>query len=121
MPISTFLDGRAPSQLRGLAWLSLSDQGRFLSTAGSDDGGGGIRGSFVAGSYMPCRVDPMGARGAVTAEQIDERSTHLITCPPQTTANTTGRFEIQNGGTYEITAVRTRTGEWVRELEAVEA
>jgi hypothetical protein len=28
MPLSTFLDGTTPSQLRGLQWLSLSDYGK---------------------------------------------------------------------------------------------
>jgi hypothetical protein len=57
----------------------------------------------------------------VTADQIDERSTHLITCPAGTSVSTTARFEIANRGTYEITAIRTRTSEIVRELEAIEA
>jgi hypothetical protein len=119
--ISTFLDGRASTQLRGLAWLALSDSGRIVSMAGTDDGGGGITQTWTAGSYFPCRINPVGSRGGVVAEQLDERTTHVITIPAGTAVVPSARFEIANRGTYEITAVRTRTKETIRELEAVEA
>lgn len=121
MPLTTFLNGNVPTQLRGLNWLALSDQGRVLTSGGTDDAGGGIRGSYTAGSYMPCRVDPLGTRGGITAEQVDERSTHIITTPPGTSVTTRDQFEVTNRGTFEITAVRTMSAEIVRELEAVAA
>ena len=41
--------------------------------------------------------------------------------PAGTVVPTSARFEIANRGTYEITAIRHRTKETIRELEAVEA
>lgn len=122
MSVATFLDGRTPTQLRGLGWLSLSDSGRVLTRAGTDDSGGGYTvGSWTAGSYFACRIDPAGSRNGELANQASERTTHIITLPANTTVATSARFEITNRGTYEVTAVRTRTRENFRELEAVEA
>lgn len=108
-------------QLRGLAWMALAESGSIV-TKGSltDDAGGGVTYTPSAGTAIPCRIDPVGARSGQFAAQIDERSTHVITVAPETTVTTNDTFRI--GATdYEITAVRSRTQEAVRELEAVKA
>lgn len=121
MPLPTFLDGNTPTQLRGLAFLALSDTGYVIGGSVTDDGGGGGTSTWgTLGSSVPCRVDPMGGGEGVVANQLDDRSTHLITVPPNASVDHTDRFQVIDVGTFEITAVQTRTRETVRTLEAVE-
>lgn len=122
MSFSTFLDGRPSTQLRGLAWLSLSDTGHVVRATTTDDGGGGISQVWAqAGSALPCRIDPVGSRqqGRVTGGAIDERSTHVVTVPAGTAVGAGERFAVTGRGTFEVTAVRDRTGEWSHQFEVV--
>ena len=119
MPLATSLDGVAPVQLRGLAFLSLSATGHKVSLAGSTDSGGGVTRTPTSGTTVPCRVDVMNAVVGEVAHQIEERSTHLIQVPAQTSVANEDRFVVDDVGTFEITAVYTTTREWVRKLEAV--
>lgn len=120
MPISTFLDGSTPTQLRGLMWLALSDTGYILGGTVTDDGGGGGTTTYGTAGTVPCRVDAMGGGEAVVADRMNDRSTHLITVPPNTDVDHANRFKVVDLGTFEITAVRSRTRETMRTLEAVE-
>ncbi len=107
-------------QLRGLPFLALSDTGYVMRGTSTDDAGGG--GTFTygtAGTYF-CRIDPMGARSGEIANQVDERSTHMITVQPDADVTVADRFRISSVD-YEVTAVRSRTQEPIRELEAVKA
>jgi len=122
-PMSAPLDPEPverPIQLRGLAWLALSDTGHFLTRTIADDTGGGGIASWSYGDVTPCRIDPLSAREDVTASRISERSTHLVTVPPGTPVETDDRFLIDNRGTYEITGVQDRTGERMRFFEVVQ-
>jgi hypothetical protein len=125
MPLSTFLDGDTPTQLRGLAWLSLSDVGHVVTRTVVSDGGGGGTISWAAGTAVPCRIDPIGDRGSPrsTGGRIDERSTHVVTVSSGTIPGTAlvadSRFAIDGRGTFEVTAVRDRTAEWSRQVEVV--
>lgn len=119
MSLATSLDGAAPVQLRGLAFLSLSATGHRVSLAGSTDSGGGVTRVASSGSTIPCRVDVMNTLVSEVAHQIENRSTHLIQVPAQTTITDADRFVVDDVGTFEITAVHTHTREWVRRLEAV--
>lgn len=122
MPFSTFLDGRPATQLRGLAWLSLSDTGHVVRATATDDQGGGISEVWqTAGSALPCRVDPIAVRGGgrVTGGRIDERSTHVVTIPAGTLVDAGERFAVAGRGTFEVTAVRDRTAEWSHQFEVV--
>ena len=119
MPLSTSLDGVAPVQLRGLAFLSLSATGHKATVAGSTDAGGGITRTTTDGGTIPCRVDALNALVGEVAHQIEDRSTHLIQLPAQTSIASADRFVIDDVGTFEITAVYTTTREWVKKLEAV--
>lgn len=120
MAFSTFLDGQSVTQLQGLAFLGLSDSGNVLNLGGTANQGGGIARSWTTGSTIPCRVDPIGGRESEIAGRVSDRSTHRITVPPETSIGTEDRFAISSRGTFEITAIRKRTNEWVRVLEAVE-
>lgn len=111
------------TQLRGAAWLALDDTGYVIrntaGTAGDDAGGGYTEARGTAGTYA-CRIDPLGSRGGEIANQVNERTTHIITVPPLADVTENDDFKI-GSQEYEITAVRSRTLEPIRELEAVEA
>lgn len=104
-------------QLRGLAWAALSETGLVRRGTVTDDSGGGGSLAFNTVGTYPCRVDPFGSRSGVFGGRVDERTTHIITLPPDTDVTEADRFRV--GSTdFEITAVRERTNEAVRELEA---
>jgi|SRR6185295_2306507 len=121
MPFSTSLDHINPTQLRGLAWLSLSDSGFRVTQVSTDDSGGGVSQVWTAGTVaIPCRVDPLsGRQHGITGGAIDERSTHVVTIAAGGTVAAQDRFAISGRGTFEVTAVRDRTREWSREFEVV--
>jgi hypothetical protein len=125
MPFGTFMDGRNPVQLRGLEWLSLSDEGHHVTQVSTDDQGGGVTQVWTSqAGTIPCRIDPVGSRTSrVTGGAIDERSTHVVTVPAGTalggTVSAGNRFAIDGRGTFEITVTRDRTAEWSREFEVV--
>lgn len=122
MPLSTFLDGQNPSQLRGLAFLALSDTGYVVAgTIVSDSGGGGTS-TWTAGTTgIPCRIDPLTDRSArLTGGAIDERSTHVITVPPGSSVTAASRFAVDGRGTFEVTATHQQTGELVSVFEVIE-
>lgn len=120
-PISTFLDGVVPSQLRGLAWLSMSDYAQIgAGTVVSDSGGGGTT-TWAYGGSVACRVDPLSAGGGrITGGQIDERSTHAITVPPGVSVATDSRISVLGRGTFEVTASHTRTGAATQVFEVIQ-
>jgi hypothetical protein len=123
MPLSTFLNGRAPDSLRGLQWLALSDVGTHLTRTSTSDSGGGVTETWgTAGTAIPCKAEPIishAARGLL-AGRIDERSTHTVTVPAGTPVDTDDRFAITGRGTFEVTALRQQTAEWVREFEVIQ-
>ena len=122
MPRSTFLNGRSPTQLRGLAWLSMSETGAVMARTTTSDAGGGATYTWAAGASVPCRIDPIGDRGdsRVVGGRIDERSTHVITVPANTSVPTSSRFSITGRGTFEVTATRDRTAELTHVFEVVQ-
>jgi hypothetical protein len=120
MSLSTFLDGQNPTQLRGLAWLSLSDTGILQSTAGTSDAGGGITSAWANVGTTECRIDPLTSRSRITGGQIDERSTHVVTVPPDVSPASGDRFAIAGRGTFEVTAISQRTAEWLGTFEVIE-
>lgn len=122
MPLSTFLNGRAPAQLRGLLWLSLSESGSVLTLTSTDDTGGGATQAWTAATPVPCRIDPLTATGRdMIGGRIDERSTHVVTVPPGTPVSVSSRFFVAGRGTFEVTATRDQTGEFARSFEVFEA
>jgi hypothetical protein len=120
MPLSTFLDGTTPSQLRGINWLSLSDYGRVGSGTVISDGGGGGTTTWAEGGTIACRVDPLSGNSRVTGGQIDERSTHQVTVPPGVVVSPSNRFTLIGGGTFEVTATHTRTAAELQVFEVIQ-
>lgn len=120
MPLSTFLNGQNPDQLRGLLWLALSDAGYLVAGSITDDSGGGGTMTWTAGTTgIPCRVDPLSDRSRITGGAIDERSTHIITVPPGTTVTAASRFAVAGRGTFEVTATHMQTGELASAFEVI--
>lgn len=120
MPVSTFMNGGTVSQLRGLAWMALSDMGQVGAGTLVDDGGGGVTTGWAYGGSIPCRIDPLTNNEIVSAGRISDRSTHLVTVPPGTAVTASSRFAIANRGTYEVTGVQDQTGETLRFFEVVQ-
>lgn len=121
MGIATFLDSdTAPVRLRGLLWLTLTDIGHAETRTSTSDSGGGSTETWAEGADIPCRIDPLTGTEQLSADRISDRSTHLITTPAGTSVSTAARFVIDGRGTYEITAVRERTGHSAQLFEAVE-
>jgi head-tail adaptor len=122
MPLSTFLNGRAPSTLRGLQFLSLSDRGNVQTATITSDTGGGATQSWVTGGTIMCRLDPVSDRGGsrLIGGRVDERSTHIVTVPAGTGVSTSNRFLIAGRGTFEVTAERDRTAEATHEFEVIQ-
>lgn len=122
MGVSTFLGSdRPPAQLRGVLWLSLTEVGRVQSRSRTSDSGGGVTETWEDGPDVPCRIDPVRAGNEMlSAARISDRSTHLITAPPGTGGSTADRFEVDGRGVFEVTAVRSRTGQAAQIFEAVQ-
>lgn len=121
MPYSTFLNGRTPTRLRGVQWLSFSESGNVLTAANTSDAGGGVTQVWSAGAAIPCRIDAVGGGEEVTAGRISDDSTHRVLCPANTAVTTNNRFFITGRGTFDITAVGQATDEAVRLIEVVES
>jgi head-tail adaptor len=120
MPISTFLDGQNPGQLRGLQWLRLSDIGNFLTRTYVTDLGGGATQTWAVAGTVACSIESMAYRSGLVAARIDERSTHLVNVPAGTPVDNDDRFAISGKGTFEVTALHQQTAEWITEFEVVE-
>jgi hypothetical protein len=119
--LSTFLNGREPTRLRGLLWLSLSETGVIYAGSVTSDSGGGGSFAWSATGTVDCRIDPLSAGGGgILAARVDERSTHLVTVPPGTSVTDASRFAINGRGTFEVTATREQTAEMSSSFEVLE-
>lgn len=127
MPYSTSFGDRPVARLRGVAWLTLTDTGYVLRGSITDDAGGGAASTWGTATVwgtatgVPCRIDPIGGARGETAfgGQIDDRSTHRLTMPAGAAVDVADRVAVAGRGTFEVTAIRTRTGEWARVVELV--
>ena len=117
MAITTTLHDVTPFALRGLAWLALSETGYITRGTSTDNLGGGASVTWATVGTVACRVDPIAGGEEETGERLSERTTHKITLPPDTNLDSTDRFKV-GVETFEITAIRTRTDEQVRVVEA---
>lgn len=103
---------------RGLVREALTASGNPVGGTVTDDGGGGATVADVAGSAVPCRIDPLGGSESEVAGRISDRSTHLVTLPAETSITVADDFSI-SGTAYEVTAVRDSTDEFARFIEVV--
>lgn len=106
----------------------LPDVATILVRTVEPDGAGGQRETFTpATPTVACRLAPAGGgelRQAGGASQsgdwISDRTTHVLTVPFGVALSEVDRVQV-NGATYEVTAVRTRSFEFVRRVEVREA
>lgn len=120
-PRAAFFDAGTPTTyLRGLQMLAFTDNGHVGTSTITDDSGGGAAAAWNYGGTIPCRIDPLGGDERITGARLSERSTHVVIAPAETVVAATNRFRIDNRGTYEVTAVQKRTGEFARFFEVVE-
>lgn len=101
----------------------LPDTGYVLACAAGSDGAGGQEESFLKGDSTPCAIAPFsrtrsGGEGGTAGDRIDSRTTHFITLPALTTVTEADRIEIDGQGTFEVLAVRKRSEELTRRVEA---
>jgi hypothetical protein len=120
MSLSTFLNGRAPSTLRGLQFLALSDAGVILTRTATSDSGGGASLAWGTAGTVACRIDPLTTDSRVTGGVIDERSTHVVTAPMGSTVSASDRLVISGRGTFEVTAAGQTTSEFAHIFEVIE-
>lgn len=119
MPLSTFLNNRAPIRLRGAMFLAFSDTAIIQSRARTSDAGGGATDTWNAVGTVACRIYPVSMRGkgALVGDQINEHSTHFCAMPPQTPITASNRVVIANRGTYEVTLVLETTDSFTTRVE----
>ena len=108
----------ATTRLRGIAFLTFTDVAYRLTLSSTTDSGGGAVQTWGTAGTVDCKVESLAGGESVVGERLSDRSTHLITMPMETDVDHNDRLKV-GGDTYEITAVRTRTGEWYRTAEAV--
>lgn len=85
----------------------------------TSDGGGGNTEAFTArtGGTVACRVAPLTGREGELGDRITADANYVITLPAGTTVETDDRIVI-SGITYNVTAVRDRSWEVTRRVEA---
>lgn len=81
------------------------------------DGGGGQTETFAASGTVSCRVAPAAGNEREEGDRIVADSQYVITLPADTTVETDDRIVVA-GITYNVTAVRDRSWEVTRRVEA---
>jgi hypothetical protein len=123
MPLSTFLNGRPSTKLRGLAWLALSESAQLQRQTSTSDGGGGVSVGWQTYGTVNCRIYPVTIRGKgrVVGGALSEQATHFLATPLGTMIGLADRAVIANRGTYEITMALERTAALTTVYEVFEA
>lgn len=106
----------------------LPETAYILARSQQPDGAGGTDVVYEKGDPVPCGVAPLkggeytGARALpkTAGDRLDDRTTHVITFPPGTEVNEKDEIEIEGCGKFEVTALRRRSIEILREVEARE-
>jgi hypothetical protein len=106
----------------------LPDTGYIIARTETPNGAGGRKVEETKGPSIPCGLAPLkggeyvGARAMPkpAGDRIDARTTHVITFPAETEIDESAEVEIEGKGRFEVTAVRRRSIELLREVEARE-
>lgn len=121
MSLSTFLNGRAPTQLRGLQWLALSGTAIIQRSTATSDSGGGASVAWANVGTAACRVYPVTTRGrsGLVGGQIDEHTTHYCMLPLGTSVTTSDRIVV-DGATFEVTMALDHTDSFSTLIEVTQ-
>ncbi len=103
--------------LRGLTREALTESANVLTATVTSNAGGGATSSWVAGGTIPCRVDMLTGDEDQRGARISDSATHVVTLPPGTSIAVTDLLRVNGRGTFEVTGVRTDTGEHARFAE----
>jgi hypothetical protein len=106
----------------------LPDTGYIITRTETPNGAGGRKVEEVKGPAVPCGLAPLkggeyvGARAMPkpAGDRIDARTTHVITLPAGTEIDESAEVEVEGKGRFEVTAVRRRSIELLKEVEARE-
>jgi hypothetical protein len=122
MPISTFLNGRASTRLRGAKFLAFSDTGNIQRRTATSDSGGGASWAWNTVGTAACRVYPVSIRGQgrLTGGALDEHTTHFGAFPVGTSIDTPDRVVIAGRGTFDVTLALNRTDALTRVVELMQ-
>jgi hypothetical protein len=120
-----FSQGLADSQIAGL----LTGTGYVLTRVQVADEGGGRKVTYTKGDAFECALAPLkggeytGARAMPkpAGDRLDARTTHVISIPAGTEVDERDQIEVEGHGVFEVTALRRRSTEIAREVEAREA
>lgn len=82
----------------------------------SDGGGGGTTVWTAAGTFA-CRIAPLSGSDELAGERVTSGSEVLITLPAETAVDHNAQI-VSGGGTFAVIAVRERSEELTRRVEA---
>jgi hypothetical protein len=116
-----FPSARDVEYARAAANQTLTSEARVFVYSSAPDGAGGTNESYTG---MPgtvnCRIAPLGGgEGGSVGARVDARTTHVLTFPAGTAVTASDRVNMENR-VYEVTAVRVRSNEITRRVEARE-
>jgi head-tail adaptor len=83
----------------------------------TSDSGGGYTETFTASGTVACRVAPIMGTEGEEGDRITADAQYVITLPAETTVETDDRLEV-GAITYTVVAVRDRSWELTRRVEA---
>lgn len=108
------------ASMRAVLEQSLPGTAVIQSGTLASDNGGGYTETFTAAGTVACRIAPVVNRGGAEGEtggRIEADAQYVITLPAETTIETDDRI-VADGVTYNVVAVRDRSWEVSRRVEA---
>lgn len=105
------------ARMRTIAEQALPGTAVIQGGSLTSDGGGGWTEAFTGGGTVACRVSPISGNEREIGDRISADSQYVLTLPAETTVETDDRIVVA-GVTYNVTAVRDRSWEVTRRVEA---
>jgi SPP1 family predicted phage head-tail adaptor len=105
------------TSMRATAQQALPGTAVIQSGTLTSDGGGGYTETFTPSGTVACRVAPLSGDERQEGGRITTDSEYVITLPADTTVETDDRIVV-GSITYNVTAVRDRSWEITRRVEA---
>lgn len=111
------------------AGVVLPDTCFVLTRTEESNGAGGRKVAYAKSDETPCAIAPIkggeyvGSRALPkpAGDRLDARTTNVITLPPKTAISEKDKVEVEGWGVFEVTALRRRSIEILREIEVREA
>lgn len=121
--------GLAPAIAAQQTEIVLPDTCYLLTRSEESNGAGGQKVTYVKSEGIACSIAPLkggeytGSRALPrpAGERLDGRTTNVLLLPPGTEISEKDQVEVEGRGTFEVTALRRRSIEILREVELREA